>query len=127
MTRKSLQLSLLISLRISIIYVKTKILKSEFTRLLRLDAFFYIAAAPSVPVTVNKIIEYSTLFDTGAELNIITINVVDRAGLAIRTRVKIKIASYSEYISRFLEMIENILISVGLIFCRVNIFVTRST
>src|SRR6266536_6387684 len=59
--------------------------------------FFYITAAPIILVTVNKIIEYSTLINTGAELNIITINVADRARLAIRTRVKIKITLYSEY------------------------------
>ena len=55
----------------------------------------------------------------------ITIDVTDRAGLIIRTRVKIKISLYSEYISRFLGMIENILISVDLVAYRVNIFVTR--
>ena len=102
-----------------------KILKSEFTQLLRLNIFF-ITAAPIVPVIVNKIIECFILIDTGAEFNIIIINVVDRAGLAIRTRVKIKISLYSEYISRFLEIIENVLISVGLVVYRVNIFVTRS-
>ncbi len=87
--------------------------------------FFYIAADPIIPVTVNKIIKYSTLINTGAELNVIIIDVIDRAGLAIRTRVKIKITLYLKYINRFLEIIENILISVGLISCRVNIFVTR--
>ncbi len=83
-------------------------------------------ATPTVPVIINKTIEYSAFINTGAELNIITINVADRAGLAIKTRVKIKISLYSEYISRFLEMIKNILISVGLVAYRVNIFVTRS-
>ncbi len=85
-----------------------------------------MAAAPIIPVTVNEIIEYSALVDTGAELNMIIIDVIDRAGLAMRTRVKVKILLYSEYISRFLEIVENILISVGLIVYRVNIFVTRS-
>ena len=56
----------------------------------------------------------------------ITTDVTDRAGLAIRTRVKVKISSYSEHISRFLEMVENVLISVDLVVYRVNIFVTRS-
>jgi len=54
------------------------------------------------------------------------INIINRAGLAIRTRIKIKISLYSKYINRFLKMIENILISVNLIIYRVNIFVTRS-
>jgi len=85
-----------------------------------------MTAAPIIPVTVNKTIEYSTLINTGAELNIITINVTNKAGLAIKTRVKIKILLYSEYTSRFLGIIENMLISVGLIVYRVNIFVTRS-
>ncbi len=80
-----------------------------------------------IPVTVNRIIEYSVFINIGVELNIIIINVTDRAGLIIKTRVKIKISSYSEYISRFLGIIENILISVDLIVCRVNIFVTRLT
>src|SRR6266511_3966925 len=84
-----------------------------------------MTAVPIIPVTVNKIIEYSTLINTGAEFNIITINVTDRAGLTIRTRVKIKISSYSEHTSRFLKIIENILISVGLIAYHANIFVTR--
>ncbi len=52
-------------------------------------------------------------------------DVADRAGLPIRTRVKIKISLYSEYISRFLGMVENVLISVDSIAYRVNIFVTR--
>ncbi len=86
-----------------------------------------MTVVPTVLVTVNKIIEYSVFIDTGVELNVIIIDVVDRAGLAIRTRVKIKISSYSEYISFFLGMIENILISVGSVVCRVNIFVTRLT
>ncbi len=81
---------------------------------------------PTVPVTVNKIIEYFILINTGAELNIIIINVINRAGLVIRTRIKIKISLYSEYISRFLEMVKNILILVGSIAYRVNIFITRS-
>ncbi len=85
-----------------------------------------MAATPTVPVTVNRIIEYFVLIDTGAELNVMIVDVTDRAGLAIRTRVKVKMLLYSEYISRFLGIIENILISVGLIICRVNIFVTRS-
>ncbi len=84
-----------------------------------------MVAVPIVSVTVNKIIECSALVDTGAELNVIIIDVTDRAGLAMRTRVKIKISLYSEYISRFLKMVENILISVGLIVYRVNIFVIR--
>ncbi len=84
-----------------------------------------MAAAPIIPVIVNKIIKYSALINTGAEFNMIIINVTDRAGLAIKTRVKIKISLYLEYINRFLEIIKNILISVGSIFCRVNIFVTR--
>ncbi len=54
------------------------------------------------------------------------IDVIDRAGLAIRTRVKIKILLYSEHINRFLRIIENVLISVDSVVCRVNIFVTRS-
>ncbi len=85
-----------------------------------------MVAVSIVPVIINKIIEYFALIDTGAEFNIIIVNVADRAGLVIRTRVKIKISLYLEYISRFLEMVENILISVGLVFCRVNIFMTKS-
>ncbi len=92
---------------------------------MRLNVFF-ITAAPTVPVTINKIIEYFALINTGAEFNIITVDVTDRAGLAIKTRVKIKMSLYSEYISRFLGMIENVLISVDLVVYRVNIFVTRS-
>jgi len=57
----------------------------------------------------------------------IIINITDKAGLAIRTRVKIKMSLYSEYTNRFLKIIENILISINLIIYRVNIFVTRST
>ena len=110
MTRKSLQLSLLILLRISAIYVKTKILKSEFTQLLRLDVFFYIVATPTVSVIVNKIIKYSTLINTSAKLNMIITEVTDRMGLAIKTRIKVKITLYSEYINRFLKMIENIVV-----------------
>ena len=87
---------------------------------------FSVTATPTILIIVNEIIEYSTLIDTGAELNIITTDVADRAGLTIRTRVKIKISSYSEHISRFLGIIENILISVDSIACRANIFVTRS-
>ncbi len=86
---------------------------------------FSIIVIPIIPVTVNKIIECFVLVDTGAELNMITIDVIDRAGLVMRTRVKIKISLYSEYINRFLRMIENMLISVGLVVYRVNIFVTR--
>ncbi len=55
----------------------------------------------------------------------IIVDVADRAGLAIKTRVKVKISLYSKYISRFLGIVENMLISIGLIFCRVNIFVIR--
>ncbi len=66
------------------------------------------------------------LVNIGVEFNVIIIDVADRAGLAMRTRIKIKILLYSEYISRFLEMVENMLISVDLVVCRVNIFITRS-
>ncbi len=86
-----------------------------------------MAAAPIVPVIVNRIIECSVFIDTGAELNMMIINISDRAGLVIRTRVKVKMSLYSEYISCFLEMVENVLISVNLIVYRVNIFVIRST
>ena len=102
-----------------------KISKSKFTRLLRLNVLFFITAAPIILIIVKKIIEYFALINTGAELNVIITDIADRAGLAIRTRVKVKISLYSEYINRFLGMIKNILISVGLIVCRVNIFVTR--
>ena len=78
-----------------------------------------------VLVIVNGIIEYSVFINTGVELNIIIIDVTDKAGLAIRTRVKVKISLYSEYINRFLGMVENVLISAGSVVCRVNIFVTR--
>src|SRR6266498_240426 len=88
---------------------------------------FSVAATPTIPVIVNGIIEYSVLINTGAELNIMIVDVADRAGLTIRTRVKVKMSSYSEYINRFLRIIENVLISVGLIVYRVNIFVTRLT
>jgi len=108
----------------SVIYVKIEILKPEFTRLLRLNVFL-IAVVPTVPVIVNGIIECSALINTGVEFNMMIVDVADRAGLAIRTRVKVKMSSYSEYISRFLKIIENVLISVDLIVCRVNIFVTR--
>ena len=84
-----------------------------------------MAVISIIPVTVNRIIEYSTLINTDAEFNVIIADVINRAGLAMRTRVKVKISSYSEYINRFLGMVENMLISVGLIVCRVNIFVTR--
>ena len=93
--------------------------------IITIKRFFSIIAAPTILVTVNKIIEYFAFIDTGAEFNVIIINVADRAGLAIKTRVNVKISSYSEYISCFLKIIENILISVGLIVYRVNIFVTR--
>ncbi len=85
-----------------------------------------MAATPTVPVIVNKTIEYSTLINTGAEFNVMIADVVDRARLIMRTRVKVKILLYLKYINRFLGMIENILISVGSIAYRVNIFVTRS-
>ena len=84
-----------------------------------------MAAAPIISVIVNKIIEYSALINTSAELNIITINITNRAGLTIKTRIKVKMSSYSKYTSRFLEIVENILISIDLIVYRVNIFVTR--
>ena len=84
-----------------------------------------MAAAPIILVIVNKIIECFALVDTGAEFNIIIVDVADRAGLAMRMRVKIKMSLYSKYINRFLGMVENMLISVGLVVCRVNIFVTR--
>ena len=116
---------LLILLRISAIYVKIEILKSEFIRLLQLTVFF-IVVTPIIFIIVNKIIEYSILINTGAELNIIITNVTDRAGLTIKTRIKIKISLYSKHINRFLRIIENILISIGSIVYRVNIFVTRS-
>ncbi len=87
---------------------------------------FCVAAAPIIFIIVNRIIECSALVDTGAKLNVMITDVADRAGLTMRTRIKIKMASYSKYISRFLGMVENILISVGLVFCRANIFVTRS-
>jgi len=87
---------------------------------------FSITAIPTIPVTVNKTIEYFALVDIGAELNIIITDIADKTGLIIKTRVKIKISSYSKHISRFLKIIENVLISVDLIACRVNIFVTRS-
>ncbi len=92
---------------------------------MRLNVFF-MTVASIIPVTVNEIIEYFILIDTGVELNMIIINVADKAGLAIRTRVKVKMSLYSEYISRFLGIVENILISVDLIIYRVNIFVIRS-
>src|SRR6266498_5759055 len=85
-----------------------------------------MAVVPTILVIVNRIIEYSVFVNTGAELNIIIINVTDRAGLTIKTRVKVKMSLYSEYINRFLEIIKNVLISVGLAIYRVNIFVTRS-
>ncbi len=85
-----------------------------------------MTAAPIVPVIVNRIIEYYVLIDTGVEFNVIIVDVADRAGLVIRTRVKIKISLYSEYISRFLGIIENVLISIDLVIYRANIFVTRS-
>ncbi len=88
--------------------------------------FFSVAATPTIPVTVNKTIKYSTLINTGAELNVITTDVADRTGLTIKTRIKIKISLYLEYTNRFLKIIKNILISVGSIFYRANIFVTRS-
>ncbi len=116
---------LLILLRISAIYVKIEILKSEFIRLLQLTVFF-IVVTPIIFIIVNKIIEYSILINTGAELNIIITNVTDRAGLTIKTRIKIKISLYSKHINRFLRIIKNILISIGLVIYRVNIFVTRS-
>ncbi len=100
-------------------------IKAEIHLIIIIKRSFFITAAPTIPVIVNKIIEYSTLVNTGAELNIITIDVTNRAGLIIRTRIKIKISSYSEYTSRFLGIIENILISVDSIVYRVNIFVTR--
>jgi len=85
-----------------------------------------VAVISIIPVTVNRIIEYSTLINTDAEFNVIITDVVDRAGLAIRTRIKIKTSLYSKHISRFLGMVENMLISVDSIVYRVNIFVTRS-
>ncbi len=84
-----------------------------------------MAAVSIILVIVNKIIEYFIFVDTGAEFNMIIIDVADKAGLIIKTRVKVKMSLYSEYISRFLGMVENMLISVGLVVCRVNIFVTR--
>jgi len=101
-------------------------IKAGVHSIITIKYLFSIAAAPTISVTVNKIIKYSTLVNTGAELNIITTNVTNKAGLTIRTRVKIKISSYSKHINRFLGIIENILISVNLIACRVNIFMTRS-
>ncbi len=52
-----------------------EILKPEFTRLLRLNVFF-IVAAPIILIIVNKIIEYSAFIDIGAELNMIIIDVI---------------------------------------------------
>ncbi len=94
--------------------------------IIAVKCFFFVVAAPTIPVIVNKIIEYSVFINTGAELNVMIVDVADRAGLVMRTRVKVKMSLYSEYISRFLGMVENVLISVGLVVCRVNIFVTRS-
>ena len=47
-----------------------------------------------------------------------TINVINKTRLAIRTRVKIKISLYSKYINRFLEIVENVLMSIDLIISR---------
>jgi len=85
-----------------------------------------VIVVPIIFIIVNKIIEYFILINIGAELNMIIINVINKPRLAMKTRVKIKILLYSKYISRFLEMIENVLISIDLIVCRVNIFITQS-
>ncbi len=39
-----------------------------------------MAAVPTVFIIINKIIEYSALINTGAELNMMIINMTDRAG-----------------------------------------------
>jgi len=93
--------------------------------IITIKRLFSITAAPTILIIVNKIIKYSAFVDTGAELNIIIINITNKTGLIMRTRVKIKILLYSEYINRFLKIIKNILISVDLVVYRVNIFVTR--
>ena len=54
-----------------------------------------MAAASIIFIIVNKIIEYSALINTGAELNVITIDITDRTRLIIKTRIKIKILLYS--------------------------------
>ncbi len=93
--------------------------------IITIKRFFSITTASIILVIINKIIECFVLINIGAELNMIITDVIDKAGLTMRIHVKIKISSYSEYISRFLKIIENMLISVGLVAYRVNIFVTR--
>ncbi len=74
---------------------------------------YYITATPRVPVELGDITRNVELINTGAEINIITLNLARRAGFPIRDGSRfINIISQTNYSREFYRMVEKIPVKI---------------
>jgi len=75
---------------------------------------YYIAATPRVPIELEDTTRSVGLIDTGAEINIIILNLTRRAGFPIQDEPRfINIISQISYSRRFYGVVEEVSVKIG--------------
>ena len=75
---------------------------------------YYIAATPRVPIEFESTTRSAGLIDTGAEINIIILDLARRAGFPIRDGPRfINMISQTSYSREFYRVVEKVLIKIG--------------
>jgi hypothetical protein len=79
---------------------------------LRSSEWAYAASTPKVKVRLGDVI-VDAMLDTGAEVNVMTKALADRAGLTVRTNVRMGMKAVSGGLSKFAGVCEDVEVNIG--------------
>lgn len=87
----------------------------------------YMRSTPKTKVQIAKSARYKTLFDTEAEVNIMTHDIVVAEGLPMRSYPDVNLVSYNEDRRSFFEICEDVEITIGGVTGHHHVFVIEAT
>ena len=79
---------------------------------LTLGEWAYAASTPKVKVRLGDVV-VDAMLDTGAEVNVMTKALADRAGLTVRTNVRMGMKAVSGRLSKFAGVCEDVEVNIG--------------
>ena len=84
---------------------------------------YYLASTPKVPIRMDSGTRYTALLDTGAEINVMTEEMMIKEGLPMRPRPHLNLVGHTGHSKNFLGVCEDVAISIGGFTTRHHIFV----
>ena len=103
--------------------VQFRVSSVDIDNLAHINNYWYSISSPKMKIRLEDGSKVTALLDTGVEINVMTREVMEDAGLAIRKGLKLELVSHTGHSQPFLGLCEDVEVAIGGLKTRHPIFV----